>query len=294
MELHSNKSADLDLYNSQKEYKDKLIQLEIFLMFAIDISDAIGGIKVAPKEWHKVTASQLYTRLTISCTSIVRLLPWNRLFPTTNNFWDYFSVMSLCRNLIENYHTFFYLCIQQINDEERDFRKLIISYHDNCEKYKIYKDSNAEQAILEDFEKNLPFDRKAIEEHSFFINLPKEHKNRISKGESSMYLTNQDISNLIPFDTTNFRAIYKLLSNQIHCTPMSFARMDDARGRGQCTMTELSYMCICINICTLYLAAAILDMVQLFSERKTVIDKEKLSNVELYFSGFQTNMKDNS
>lgn len=270
----------------RQAYKSTLIQLENFLDFAIDVSDAISGVKTAPGEWFKITASQLFTRLTVNCMSIIRLSPWNQIFPVNYDFWDYYSVMSLSRNLIENYHVFYFFCIQEIDSEERSFRRLVMRYHDNYEKFKMYKDADIPEAELDDFITNLPRAQQEIERHPFFDRIPREYKKRIIKGEDSMYLSNRQISDMLPFNTKYFRSTYRLFSNQTHTLPMSFIRMDNDRGRGQETSVELNYIRMSLDLCTLYLTAAVIDMTKLFPDRRRLLNQHKLQVIESHLTNY--------
>lgn len=92
--------------------------------------------------------------------SIVNLLP-NNIFPFKWEFWDFFSIASLTRNFIENYHIFFYIGVDNISEEERDFRLKLLNYHWNNEKYKLYSDFRDDVTLLREFEDNLPLAKEA-------------------------------------------------------------------------------------------------------------------------------------
>lgn len=265
-------------------YTKNLRTFENFIDFAIDISDHSAGIKVP---WHLVRANQLYTRLTITSLSIIHLLPTNNIFPSKNEFWDFFSVATLARNLIENYHMFYYVGVEKVSDEERDFRLKLLNYHLNNEKYKLYLESNVDKETLKEFEDNLPNAKGNLKKHPFFISLYRDKASKVLTGKEAMYLTHKEISERINFKTDEFIPLYRLFSNHTHSSPLAFFTMSNERGRGEENTAEIEYLSMTLDLCIKYLSAAILDMTVLFPSCVNRIDKTKLKIVTEKFNDFQ-------
>ena len=113
--------------------------------------------------------NQLFTRLTLTTNSIIHLCPGSRLWPSNQQIWDFTSVASLTRNLIENYHLFYYIAVEPVSDQERGFRFDLLQYHKNYEKYKMYKEFNTiGPDVLQDFEQKLPIAKEALRTHPFY------------------------------------------------------------------------------------------------------------------------------
>jgi hypothetical protein len=260
----------------KNDYIENLQTFENFLDFAIEISDNTAGLKVPPQ---LVRANQLYTRLTVTSVSIIHLLPLNRMFPTTWEFWDFFSVATLARNLIENYHMFYYVAVDKISDEERDFRLKLLSFHLNNEKYKLYSEFKAQRETLEDFETNLPKDKEDLKNHSFFKALSKEKAGKILAGKEAMYLSHKEISEKISFKTDEFVPLYRLFSNHTHSSPFAYFTMSNERGRGEENDAEISYLSMTLDFCIKYLSAAIIDMTNLFPICVDKLNQTKLKIV---------------
>lgn len=267
----------------KSEYIKNLTTFENFLDFAIDVSDKTAGIKVP---WNLVRANQLYTRLTVTSLSIIHLLPKNRLFPSKSEFWDFFSVASLARNLIENYHMFYYVGVDKVSEEEMDFRLKLLTYHLNNEKYQLYSDFKAGKEVLEEFEKNLPIAKESLKNHSFFKNIEKEKAKKILKGKEAMYLTSKEISERIQFDTDDFLPLYRLFSNHTHSSPLAYYTMSNDRGRGEENEAEVSYLSMTIDFCIKYLSAAIIDMTNLFPNSIDKLDITKLNVIKEKFNDY--------
>jgi hypothetical protein len=264
-------------------YTDNLHVFENFLDFAIDISEKTAGSKVP---WHLVRANQLYTRLTVTSVSIIHLLPSNRIFPSNWEFWDLFSVATLARNLIENYHMFYYIGVDKISDEERDFRLKLLGYHLNNEKYKLYSDFKADIKTLQEFEVNLPKDKENLKDHPFFKFIDKEKSGKILKGNEAMYLSHKEISDRLHFNTDEFKPLYRFFSNHTHSSPFSYFTMSNERGIGEENQAEIDYLSMTINFCVKYLAAAIVDMTKIFPDCVDKLNQVKLKVVTDKLSEF--------
>lgn len=261
-------------------YIERLRAFENFIDFSIEISDKVANVHVP---WHIVRATQLYTRLTITSLSIVHLLPKNNIFPFEWEFWDFFSVASLTRNFVENYHMFFYIGVDNVSEEERDFRLKLLNYHWNNEKYKLYSDFRGDNTLLSEFEDNLPIAKESLKNHVFFQSLDRRKKDKILSGNSAMYLTNKEISERISFNTEEFSLFYRLFSNHTHSSPLAYFTMSNERGRGEENEAELTYISMALDLCIKYLSAAMIDMINLFPEQLKDLDNKKLSLINQEF-----------
>ncbi|UII32157.1 DUF5677 domain-containing protein [Fulvivirga ulvae] len=270
----------------KNEYLEQLNKLQNYHDFALDISEATAGKKNIP--WHLVRGHQLFNRLNMTCLSAIRLMPYNRQFPTDRVFWDFFSIASLTRNFVENYYALFYIAVDSIESPEREFRLLLLTFHLNNEKYKFFNECDPSDPLLKDFETNLPIDKQKLQAHPFFKKLDKQKQNGVLKGVRAKYLSNDEIAKRIGHDTSEFKPLYRFFSNQVHSTPWAFYTQSNIRGRGLENEVELAYTTTAIQLITKYLMAAILDMTALFPECLDLIDKRKLKTITADFKRFST------
>lgn len=269
-----------------KEYDQKLENLQNYLDFAIDVSNASGGLKDV--EQYKAWSNKFFIRMTVTCLSFIRLLPRNRYFPTKMDFWDLFSGLSLARNFIDTYHLFWYIGVDPVSIEERQLRAHIFYYHLNFEKYKLYKEYNAPQKDLQEFEDKLPIERKWIEEHQLFnIVVPDKNKRKsILKGNSCKYLTGQEISDRINFQTMEFTPFYRWFSNHTHSTPFAINSLSEIRGNGNPNEAEITYIIFAIDFVTKYLLASIIDTINIFPFVERKIHSLKLKIIKDEFMSY--------
>lgn len=265
-------------------YFERLEIFQNFLDFAIDISDATAGIAVPER---LVRVNQLYTRLTVTSLSIIHLLPFNRYFPSEFKFWDFFSVATLTRCLIENYHMLYYIGVEHISSQELDFRYKLLVFHLNHEKYKLYKDYNADKEVLSDFEMNIPIDRENLKSHPFFDQISKTKQEKVLSGNVAMYLSNKEISSRLHFRTDEFMPLYRLFSNHAHSSPYAYFSISNERGRGIENATEIGHLTVAIDVCIKYLTAAMIDLLTLFPKCVEKVNATKLAIVQETFEKFR-------
>ena len=263
------------------EYITKLRSLENYLHFGMDVSEQTKGRQNVP--WKLARAHQLYNRMTVSCMSFVHLLPMNLPFKTKAEFWDFFSVASLTRNILENYLTLFYIGVDNVSKEESDFRLAIFQFHLNSEKFRLYQEFGESVENLKDFAENLPRDKEKIRTNTYFNSINKAKAASILKGNDFMYLTKHEIFAKIPFKTDEFTPMYRLLSNHTHSTPFAFYTQSNERGRGLENATEVAYITMCIDLVTKYLLAAILDVIAMFPDCEAGLHPQKVKIVREEF-----------
>jgi hypothetical protein len=120
----------------------------------------------------------LYRRIILISENLYKLLPVDE-----TEYFSLTSIGSLTRVLVESYRPFYYLTIEDITDEERDFRYLIF------EVYLLIERRNMIQAIRNTsnrdpvLETELAGIKQKIINHSFYIFLSK------SKNNKSIYCT---------------------------------------------------------------------------------------------------------
>jgi hypothetical protein len=265
------------------EYIKNLRIFESTLDFAIEVSDKTSGIFVPPRI---VEANQLFTRLTVTSVSIIHLLPYNKIFPSNWRFWDFFSIATLTRNLIDNYLMFYYVGVEKLSDEEIDFRLKVLTFHLNNEKYKLFSELKVDKTVLQDFEKNLPKAKDDLKGHSFFNSLSKEQAGKILTGKAAMYLSHKEISTRVQFNNEEFMSLYRLFSNHLHSTPFACSTMSNERGRGEENEAEISYLTITLDTCIKYLSAAALEMVELIPVCKERINQAKFKIINDKFQDY--------
>ena len=93
---------------------------------AFSTSHASTGLRCSNRQ---VWASVLFTRLCVFSTSILSLCPGSKLNPKGLH-WDFGSIATLSRNLLECSLVFFYLGIEDVSEQEINVRLMVMDLHD--------------------------------------------------------------------------------------------------------------------------------------------------------------------
>lgn len=269
----------------REEYKKELDTITELLGVAINVSDSSGGIKTTTR---CIRATQLYTRLVAATYSFVRLLPGNKITSDRNPFWDWGSVAVLARQVVEIYHAFYYLGVDEISKEEVDFRIGLMHLCRNAELLRLYQDWGAEKSELASFEKGLPLDRDLLQKNPFFLTLPEKLRMNLLTGKYPMHLSQEEVARRADVLGRHFRPLYRLLSNQMHATPLAFQSQSNERGRGQENEAELHYVTLATQIVKEHIGRAILDMAEMFPQQLEGPHRDELVRVKTLLNGHAT------
>ncbi|OOG44166.1 DUF5677 domain-containing protein [Polaromonas sp. A23] len=244
-------------------YDSELASMERLLQASMGVSQAVGGIQTANRF---IRATQLFTRLTVGSYTFVRLLPSNTLTHDRVEFWDWPSIACVARNIVETYHTFYYLIDPSLSVGEVEMRMDLMHLHLNSEKYRLYRELKPDAEILREFEIGLPKDKERLKKNAIFHKLSEGRQSELLKGRAAMHLTHAEIGESLPFIDRYFRPIYRLFSIHVHSTPMSFQAQSNERGRGDENEAERFYVTLAIQIILKYLSAAVMDMARIFPD----------------------------
>ena len=254
------------------EYDLQRKKYERVLSLGISISQEVAGRFV---DYRKGAASVLFTRLCTTAKTISNLAPKNYNF---NTHWACVSLLSLTRNFIETYHTYFYLCVEEISQEEWEFRKLLFNLHDAKNRHDMFEFFGTDTTEI--YEKNRNELISQIQENIFFKKLDPKKQKLFLKGNRAFSISRDEIEERIGNDKTYFKGLYKFLSNQTHTFPMSFLRMSEqTKGKGIESDIEIGYSMFALEISTNYFLEAEKQMLDIFPDIKHEYEK-KIKNEE--------------
>lgn len=120
-----------------EEYMNAIAALESKAEECAKISQKYAGIP-APEGLH-FYASVLFTRMVVISISVLRLSEGNRFSKSSIEHWDYASVASLVRNMMDCLNTFLYLCEDGLSTDEWGCRWNVFNLHDAVTRRKIFE-----------------------------------------------------------------------------------------------------------------------------------------------------------
>ncbi len=214
-------------------YKDSLLELSNTLSDCQKSSVREGVIAKCNLD---SLLSALYVRI---CTIGRSIYYYSPKSIDSSSHWDYASIGSIVRNLIDALNSFIYLAEEDLSDSESECRLLIYELQDTKTRRKIFEfRNNLKEAT--DAAKREEEVKKDLEVNSFFKNLTEKRQKHFLKGIDPCLIDKEEIIRINGGDTKQFLGLYKFLSANAHSYPMGFYKMNEkGSGRGiHCTIEE--------------------------------------------------------
>ena len=236
-------------------YAETLKRFDDVVSASTALSQGSAGIPALSSRHY--WASVLFTRLVGNGVSLLLLLPRNRLTQSVFENWDFVPIASLARNLSECYFAYYYLCEDNVGEEEWHCRWNIFNLHDCLQRKKLFQCLGSNPEELANFEKQADELRDRLQSNSHFKSLPLQVQKDCLKAKKLFLLSQDELLERIGFDATAFRALYILWSSHMHTFPVGFYRTgENDRGRGIENPTEKRYICTAIEVCRAFIRKA--------------------------------------
>lgn len=223
-------------------YLERVRGLDNVVRECMHISQGYAGIK-SPSGKHYY-ASVLFTALCTRAVSLLTLVPHTPWASKLIEHWDYASVASITRTILELRLAFHYLCAERCSEEEWDCRWNIFNLHDCNSRRRMFESTGDSPEQVAGFDVQAEELRERIRANPFFQSLPAPKKKSLLHGQTAYLMPLEDIGERVGVEKARFRWLYVLLSSHVHGLPMSFYRIgagDEERGRGLPSQTEESY-----------------------------------------------------
>jgi hypothetical protein len=212
--------------------------------------------------------SAIFTKLCVTAVSLLLLLPRNSRVIGPFEHWDFGAVASLVRNLIECYFTFFYLCVDQVSDEEYNCRWNPFNLHDCLSRKRMFESLGSKEESVGFDEQSKELQERLLR-NSHFRSLDEKKRKEFLKDKTAFLLSQDEIFGRLGEDISHFRGMYRFLAVHVHALPMSFYRMGEQdRGRGLENQVERDYICLSLEFAGHFLRRGIQDLVSLFPSAK--------------------------
>lgn len=156
----------------EKHYRSSIVELAQSLIDAISTSQATQNIP-SGDTGKKFWASVLLARVCGVGTSLQRILPGSAS-NKSGAVWDSAGALSLCRTMFETYLAMFYLCTDEMHDEDYQLRIRLVFLHDSRERPRIVEKIGGSQKDVGKgfYESEADRLRGEISENKVFAALP--------------------------------------------------------------------------------------------------------------------------
>lgn len=257
-----------------REYLKKRREFRDAVRRATRVSRGSGGIFV---ETNRLAyASILFTRITVMSKTISALLPDCK----PREHWDFSSVVSLARNLVEAYIWYYWLCEDDIDETVRQGRFILTYCHDHGSRVRMFHGlvpPPGDHVVMDDLVSK-------FDGNSYLRGFSEKARKDALRGHKTPFVQGEIIERM-GTDKSAFRFLYRFLSQHTHTGPIAFMRMlEHDRGTGVETAHEKRYMILAAQFSFEILNRAIDGHLKLFpnaEERKPYLtDTDIIRNVE--------------
>jgi hypothetical protein len=252
-----------------KYYRRSVVSLAQALITAISTSQATQNLP-SGDTGKKYWASVLFARLCGIGGSLQKILPGS---PSNMSgaVWDSTSALSLCRAMFEADLALFYLCLDELSDEDYSLRLWLVFLHDCLERPRIMDKITGDTPDAEHvtfYAAEAARLRGKIASNAIFQALPEWKRKRLLEGKTPYYLSQDELLERQGNDARKLRGIWEFLSSHVHSYPFSFYRTTEVadRGSGRENRVDKSYCGLAAEYAAVMLSQSSERMAALFPE----------------------------
>lgn len=213
---------------SKEDYHLALRELDIAVCEAKAVSNAIG-VRKADKP-HHAWATYIYLRICIHAGIMIANVPGNRWVKKDYEIWDFASVASQARAILEARLLFYYVSKEPKNDDEWNV-KLSTMHMNDCMKRIDMFSTSGNQKSLDFYNEQKKEIESELTSNDYFLKLDNGTRKRILAGKIMTIETRDELIVEVGDDVDSFRVLFDFLSHYTHILPMSFYKLE-ANGRG--------------------------------------------------------------
>ena len=237
--------------------------LEALCQCAISLSMRTQGRPTS--DWRLLEGSTIFAMNCLTCISLLRLVPISSFYRPVEKLdaWDFASVASLVRNMIETYFVLFYV-LEEVSENEGEARHALWRLHETTERLKALQFGVPASKGIEQLKKEYSHRRTRLESSSFFQTLPTKQRKNLLDGRDSKFLTQREIARRAGVSQKYLASCYKYCSNFIHTAPMSVAMMSTFRASTTEGRERFKYAS---ELATAFIALTIRDFVRVVPDQ---------------------------
>jgi len=252
-----------------KKYRELSRELDAAINRCIYVSRKHAGIR-SPTGSH-FYSSVLFTLLTTKAISLRKLLPKLKPKTMSDEHWDYGSVCTLTRSVLETRLAFYYLGYEPCSEAEWQCRWAIFCLHDEATRGKMLEGIVSSSFTAEEqdvYDENMHEHREKLKANPVFSALPAGTQSRFLQGKQAFMHPLEEIAVKCRIPLEQFRFFYAFMSSHAHALPVAYFRMDEGnRGRGIHSELEEQYHMMCMGLAISLVGSAANEMELKFAAR---------------------------
>jgi len=262
----------------KQKYLSTLADLQHITGIAITLSFETHNQKV--ESWREEYCSYIFAKICLHAQAVLQLSP--DLEPRDRyemESWDISSIATLIRALIDSYYVFYYLGVDEVDDNELEFRSILWDYHAEKQRLDMLQSMQSKNSIISDIEHNVGNLFNKISEHEFYETLTKDKKKKIKQGSLGILHTNSSLSKKAGIDPSYYKVEFNYLSSYVHAYSYAYSQLRDFRINDKSSLLLIKRN---LDICTGYLCYAVRDFVSIMPDQENNVDKRAKDLIEIW------------
>lgn len=197
--------------------------------------------------------SAIFVRICTTARTISMMAPKDN---SIESIWDYASLGTLLRNIMDALNSFLYLADRSLSKEDKDCRFWLFSLHDAVTRQKVFEFRGA-QIEAEACKSRAEEVRDLLRDNATFLTLDDKKQKHYLKATDAFLLSKEQIVETNGGSREDFLGLYKFLSANAHSYPMGFFKMSEQKfGKGVHSAIEESYTDMILNLTSSQLDSA--------------------------------------
>jgi len=262
----------------EENYKNSLRILDNICQVMLRLSKSTTGRNTSERGYY---GSIIFSKLCLSAIAVQKFLPESKHFSKYNNLeiWDLHSICTLIRTIIDSYNMFFYLLIDDINNDEFNFRVLLWKLHSECERFRFLKLLESTSNKIGDIKNDITTLRSDLINNNYFQLLKDKEKAGFLSGRRCFSISRAQIAKSAGISPKYAKLVYDYLSQYVHT--YSFSVMDLRKFRPS-DSNSLRLLSTSVDYCIGYLCHVVKDFVAIYPDQLKQIPDELNETIDIW------------
>lgn len=236
---------------------------------AVCEAHAVGqGVGVRMAEAYQGWSTYIFARICVHASIMISNVPKSRWAKREYDFWDFSSIASHLRAILEAELLFFYLSDKPDSTEEWSAKLNVMHMNDCAKRIELFTSSNNSDALaFYNEQKDIITER--LQNNHVFMSLDSGTRKRCLAGKAITIPNRDDLLVKLGKDPISFKVMFDFLSHYTHILPMSYYKMEpNGRGTGCFNDYDFGYIIMGMIMCTESLVKCTDRMVEIFPDVK--------------------------
>ncbi|MEB7643690.1 hypothetical protein [Enterobacter hormaechei] len=226
------------------------------------------GVGVRMAEAYQGWSTYIFARICIHASIMISNVPKSRWAKRDYDFWDFSSVASHLRAILEAELLFLYLSEVPESTEQWSAKLNVMHMNDCVKRIEMFTASDNSEALSFYHEQQKVISDR-LHNNPVFMSLDSGTRKRCLTGKAITIPNRDELLVKLGKDPVSFKIMFDFLSHYTHILPMSYYKMEaNGRGTGCYNEFDFGYIIMSMMMCTESLVKCTDRMIEIFPDVK--------------------------